>query len=815
MFRLIGLGLRALLALVPALSVAIGVFALGLYQTYRDGLPVVDDASQYDPPAITRFVAADGSIIGEFAEQRRIVVPYRRIPRQLIQAFLAAEDTAFFEHDGIDPKGVVRAALINLRAGRVRQGASTITQQLAKQMLVRKIGYAKGTERGLGRKIREAILARRLEYTLSKEDILYLYLNEIYLGAGVYGVQAAAESYFAKNVEDLTLGEMSLLAGLPPAPSRYSPIKNPKAARTKQAYVLRRMVEEGYISVDEMKAAKAERAEQNVQSKENLFADVAPYFTEHVRRDLVEEFGEEVVLKKGGWLIETTIDVSRQRAARGALKGGLDRLDRRMGYWGPIDRVAPGQISAAAKAYQELKLGSDSPKVNGEYIAVVESVSRRFATVLIGSKRYPVLLKEHRWMRTARRNALSKSDYPADMSKVLNPGDMLRVVVREEKGKTVARIIQDPMVEGALVSQDIETDYVVAMVGGYDFDRSQFNRAFQACRQPGSSFKPIIFSAGLEHGGKIRRNAPHEVITPSTLLSDTPIVRHDWDTGVRWKPNNYDSSYSMDVPLRTALMRSMNLPTIDLFERVGAQKVVEWAGTLGIKQKLHVDASIALGSHCVIPWELIQVYSLFARQGRTPRSRFITRITDADGTVLRDQADYRDVWASRADRVDRLVREVDGLTEPTISPALSYVMTYLLQQVVERGTATRARIDGVPVAGKTGTTNDSYDAWFVGYTPRLVSGVWVGFDHNERPLGRSETGGRTAAPIWRDYTKRAIADLERARFRVPAGVEFADIDPKTGDVGKGVRVPFIQGTVPKARQRAPQQSESVGLSDEL
>jgi len=813
--RFVGLGIRGLVALIPALALAGGMFALGLYQTYREGLPAIENAQQYDPPAITRFVAADGAIIGEFAEQRRIVVPYRRIPRQLIQAFLSAEDTGFFEHDGIDPKGVLRAALVNLRAGRVRQGASTITQQLAKQMLVRKIGYAKGTERGLGRKIREAILARRLEYTLSKEDILYLYLNEIYLGAGVYGVQAAAESYFAKNIEDLTLGEMSLLAGLPPAPSRFSPIKNPKAAKTKQAYVLRRMVEEGYISVDEMKAAKAEQAEKNVQSKENLFSDVAPYFTEHVRRDLVQEFGEDIVLKKGGWLIETTIDVSRQRAARDALQGGLDRLDRRMGYWGPIDRVPPEQIEASARAFQETKLKGGKATVDEEYVAVVERVTRRFASVLVGTERFPLLLKEHRWMRTARRNALSKSDYPSDMRKVLNPGDLLRVVLRDEKGKVVARVIQDPMAEAALVSQDIETDYVVAMVGGYDFDRSQFNRAFQACRQPGSSFKPIIYSAGLEMGGRIRRGAPIEVITPATLLSDTPIVRHDWDTGVRWKPNNYDSSYSMDVPLRTALMRSMNLPTIDLFERVGAKKVVEWAGTLGIKQKLHVDASIALGSHCVIPWELIQVYSLFARQGRTPRSRFITRITDAQGNVLRDEADYRDVWASRADRMDRLVREVDGLAEPTISPALAYVMTYLLKQVVDRGTATRARIDGVPVAGKTGTTNDSYDAWFVGYTPRLVSGVWVGFDHNERPLGRSETGGRTAAPIWRDYTKRAIADLEPGRFKVPKGVEFADINPKSGDLGKGVRVPFIAGTVPKARAKAPQQSEAVGLSDEL
>jgi penicillin-binding protein 1A len=370
-------------------------------------------------------------------------------------------------------------------------------------------------------------------------------------------------------------------------------------------------------------------------------------------------------------------------------------------------------------------------------------------------------------------------------------------------------------VEGAVVSQDIETDYVVAMVGGYDFDRSQFNRAFQACRQPGSAFKPIIYSAGLELGGKIRPGAPHEVITPATLLSDTPIVRHDFETGVRWKPSNYDSSFSSDVPLRSALMRSMNLPTIDLFERVGAKKVVAWAGTLGIKQKLHVDASIALGSHCVIPWELIQVYSLFARRGRAPRSRFITRITDAEGTVLRDNADFRDVWASRSERVDRLVSEVDQAEEPVISPALAYIMTYLMKQVVERGTATRARIDRVPVAGKTGTTNDSYDAWFVGYTPRLVTGVWVGFDHNERPLGRSETGGRTAAPIWREYTMKAIADTDPGRFKVPPGIQFADINAKTGEPGPGVRVPFITGTVPKANARGRQKSEMMGLSEEL
>lgn len=813
--RLLGLAARALVALVPALALGAAAFALSLFQTYSEGLPEIAEVSAYDPPAITRFVAADGSIIGEFAEQRRIVVPYRRIPRRLIQAFLAAEDTAFFSHDGIDPKGILRAALVNLRAGKVRQGASTITQQLAKQMLVRRIGYAKGTERGLGRKIREAILARRLEYALGKEEILYLYLNEIYLGAGVYGVQAAAESYFAKNVEDLTLGEMSLLAGLPPAPSRFSPVKNPKAARIKQAYVLRRMVEEGYINASEMKQAKAEEAEKHVRSKENLFSDVAPYFTEHVRRDLVSEFGEEKVLKKGGWLIETTIDVTRQRAARRALQEGLERLDRRMGFWGPIGRVPETQIEAAAGAYQRNKLGDKTPKRDQEHVAVVESVSRRYAQVLVGTQRFPLLLKEHKWMRTARANALSKSDYPNDLRAVLKAGDLLRVVLRHEKSALRARVVQDPMVEGAIVSQDIETDYVVAMVGGYDFDRSQFNRAFQACRQPGSAFKPIIYSAGLQFGGRIRRGAAHEIITPATLLSDTPIVRHDFDTGVRWKPSNYDSSFSHDVPLRTALIRSMNLPTIDLFERVGGKQVVAWAKTLGIKQELHVDASVALGSHCVIPWELIQVYSLFARQGRSPRSRFITRITDGSGTVLRDEADYRDVWASRSERVDRLVRELDNDSEPVISPALAYVMSYLLKQVVDRGTATRARIDGVPVAGKTGTTNNNYDAWFVGYTPRLVSGVWIGFDNSERPLGRSETGGRTAAPIWRAYTKSAVADTDPGRFKVPSGVEFAEINPRTGEPGPGTRVPFIAGTVPKARSKTQKGGEMMGLSEEL
>jgi penicillin-binding protein 1A len=815
--------LNRMLSLLPRLAVAlaiplaflVGLAGLNIYDDYRAGLPEVPDLANYNPPSISRIVAADGTIMGEFFEQRRVVIPYERMPRRLVQAFVAAEDRNFFAHDGVDLKGVVRAGLVNLRAGRVRQGASTITQQLAKQLLIRHQGYAKGSARGLARKVREAVLARRIEHKLGKEEILYLYLNEIYLGHGAYGVQAAAEAYFGKNVEQLTTGEMAILAGLPPAPSRFSPIKNPKAARNKQRHVLSAMLEEGYIEVAEAKTARAERAEEHIHPRENLFRDIAPFFTEHARRVIAERFGDDV-LNVGGWRIETTLDVSAQRAARAALTGGLDRLDRRMGYWGPLARFAKHEVDKVAGAYERGALKGQRPDEGEEHLAVVEKVSRAWASLRVGAYRFPLALSDHKWMRTARPDARSLDDWPRDLGQQLAAGDVVRVKLVNTKGRIRAHIVQDPRVEGALVSQDLRTDYVVAMVGGYDFDRSQFNRAFQACRQPGSAFKPIIYSAGLELGGRIRRGTPVETITPSTLLSDTPIVRHDFKTGVRWKPSNYDRSFSHDVPLRSALMRSMNLPTVDLFERVGAKKVVAWAKQLGIKQDLHVDASIALGSHCVVPWELIQVYAVFGRGGRGPKSRFITKITSSDGEVLLDNADYRDLWASRAERIDRLVRDAEAPLQQLVSPAHAYQMTYLLRQVVEQGTATRARLDGVQVAGKTGTTNDAHDVWFVGYTPHLVTGVWAGFDNNDRPIGRNESGGRTAAPIWRNFMKAMLTGVDPGRFEVPAGIEFADINPRTGNPGGSVRVPFIRGTVPKASRGGRRERHQVpGVSEEL
>lgn len=813
LFSLSGWLTRLGFVLLATAVVPVAWFALSLYQEHREGLPSVPVLSEYRPPAITRVLAAEGTVLAEFAEERRIVVPYQRLPRQLVQAFVAAEDKNFFSHDGIDLKGVVRAALVNLKAGRTVQGASTITQQLAKQLLVRHQGYSKGSMRSLARKIREAILARRLEYALSKEEILYLYLNEIYLGHGAYGVQAASQSYFSKNVESLSLGEMTLLAGLPPAPSRFSPLRNPKAARTKQGYVLKRMIEEGYITVEEARLARKEEAEKNTKAKENLFRDIAPYFTEQVRQVFVDMMGEEELMR-GGWTIQTTLDISRQLHARQALQGGIEALDRRMGYWGPEARFAPTQVAAVAEAYRKQVLGGEPADRKHEALAVIAQLDRKEAIGLVGNERLPIHLSDHKWMRTGRRRSYSLSNHPRDLRRVFELGDLVRVRFdRDRRGEEKLLVVQDPLAEGALVSQDLRTDYVVALAGGYDFDRSQFNCAFQACRQPGSAFKPIIYSAGLALGGRIRRGAALEEVTVTTLLSDAPIVRHDFSTKVRWKPANYDRTYTDEVTLRRSLMMSMNLPTIDLFERVGAKQVVAWANKIGIEQELHVDASIALGSHCVIPWELLQVYSLFGKGGRRPAKRFITQIRSRDGEVVHDRADYRDLWASRAERIDRMAFQAMNPPEQVIRPGIAYIMTYLMRQVVDAGTATRARLPGVPVAGKTGTTNDNKDAWFMGYSPHLVTGVWIGERFNRRPLGRSETGGRTAAPIWKAYMTAALDGTDPGDFAVPEDIVFADTDSRTGRVGGKTRVPYMKGTLPQARQRID--NASAGVSDEL
>ncbi|MEC7750675.1 MAG: PBP1A family penicillin-binding protein [Myxococcota bacterium] len=813
LFSLSGWLTRFSLMLAAAALVPTAWFALSLYQEHREGLPAVPDLDNYRPPSITRVLAADGTILAEFAEERRMVVPYQRMPQRLVQAFVAAEDKSFFDHDGVDLKGIVRAALVNLKAGRTVQGASTITQQLAKQLLVRHQGYSKGRMRTLARKIREAILARRLEYALTKEDILYLYLNEIYLGHGAYGVQAASQAYFSKNVESLSLGEMTLLAGLPPAPSRFSPLKNPESARTKQGYVLKRMIEEGYISVDEAKAARKEEAEKKVLPRENLFRDIAPYFTEQARQVFVERMGEEELMR-GGWTIQTTLDISRQIKARTALQNGIEALDRRMGYWGPEARFEPDQVQAVAKTYTRKVLDNAPANRGEEHLAIIANVERKKATAHVGDELLPIHLSDHRWMRTGRRRAYSLYDRPTDLRRRFQVGDLLRVRFEtDRKGDEKLMVVQDPLPEGALVSQDLRTDYVVALAGGYDFDRSQFNCAFQACRQPGSAFKPIIFSAGLALGGRIRRGAPVETITVTTQLSDAPIVRHDFSTGVRWKPANYDRSYTDEVSLRRAMMLSMNLPTIDLFERVVSKKVVEWANRIGIEQELNVDASIALGSHCVIPWELLQVYALFGKGGQRPAKRFITRIESSDGKVLHDEADYRDVWASRSERIDRMARQALQPPEQVIAPGIAYIMTYLMRQVVQAGTATRARIQGVPLAGKTGTTNDNKDAWFVGYSPHLVTGVWIGERFNLRPLGRSETGGRTAAPIWKAYMTAALDGTDPGEFSVQKDIEFANVDAKTGRLGGNYRLPYMKGTKPTQRVRVDNQS--AGVSDEL
>jgi len=796
-----GRGFLSTLLLIVVTLVVVLLLGVGGYVAFLMAkLPKVDRLADYKPPIVSQVYGDDGTLVGEFYLERRLVVPVNKMPRKLIQAFVAAEDASFYSHKGIDYFGIIRAAFKNIISMRKKEGASTITQQVTKTMLLT-------PEKKLSRKIKEAILAKRMEEKLTKDEILYLYLNQIYLGAGSYGVEAAAETYFGKHVEQLNLAEMAILAGLPKAPNAYSPIKHLERAKERQAYVLDRMVAEGFVTQAE--ADYARKSPLTILPGRRVMNDRVAYFLEQMRIYLEEKYGEDQ-LYKGGLKIYTTMNATMQGAAYEAVRSGLKAVDKRQGFRGAVKYLQQAEIEQFCDKVEE-GIDSAALKVGETYPGVVTAVdpAKGTATVRVG-ERYGLLdRKGMAW--AGKLNLVNSYGKPEKAAKTLGLGAVvdLQVLVPDQNNQgAVFALDQVPEVQGALVSIDPRTGGVKAMIGGYDFRKSQFNRAVQAKRNAGSAFKPIIYAAALEKG-----------FTAATVIDDSP-VEYPAGLGKTWSPKNYDNTYRGPVTMREALTHSINVVSVKILEKIGVDHAVEFAKRLGFSSKIEPNLSLALGAASVSPLELTSAYTAFANKGVHLPPYYIVKVVDSEGRVLEEYhppAPPAPVVppASDAEQVVTLtdkpapVKPAEPLpsagsmqvarSERATSPEVAYLITNLMESVVQSGTGHRAAAIKRPVAGKTGTTNEMKDAWFVGYVPQLVTGVWVGFDNQARSLGAGGSGGQAAAPIWTDYMLKAVAGLPVQGFDAPETVSVVRVNPKSGKLSRGVdgaSEAFIRGTEP-------------------
>ncbi|OEU73644.1 MAG: penicillin-binding protein [Desulfuromonadales bacterium C00003093] len=753
----------------------------GAYFYVSATLPKVATLSDYQPPLITRIYADNGAIIAEYSRERRILVPFEKIPKTLVQAFVAAEDASFFKHQGIDFISILRAALKNVKAGGIAQGGSTITQQVAKKLLLT-------SERTFTRKFKEAILAWRMEKALTKQEILYLYLNQIYLGHRAYGVEAAAENYFDKNVEELTLAESAILAGLPQAPSRYSPYRHYQRAMDRQKYVLGRMVEEGFITPEE--AMQAEEEEVAIKPRLNNLLDVTAYFNEQVRRYLEERFGKEL-LYTGGLQVETSINLAMQQVAREAVKNNLRNHDKRQGFR-PVEQVLDDTAQQNFLG-EQLEAFAKEPLSDGSFSqALVSGQEGDHILCRIGDKTGVISIKESKWaapIRVVEPEIAPTGNKGEEKETRLPLGALIDVRVVDSLTEPLQlQLEQKPLAQGALIAIDPFTGQIKAMVGGYDFRESQFNRAIQAKRLPGSAIKPIIYAAALDKG-----------YTPASMILDTPLIYENIkaETGAleEWKPRNYEEKFYGPTSFRQALAHSRNVVTIKILEDIGVNYAANYARKLGIETSLQRDLTLGLGSTAMTPLEMLTAYTVFANSGILVPPTYITRIRDRHGRILEsiDPADFAQGMA--ADQ--RLIRKPP---RRVISPETAYLITNIMESVVQEGTGWRAKALGRPSAGKTGTTNDLKDAWYIGYIPQLATVSWVGYDQ-ERPLGKSETGSRAAAPAWVAFMKEAIKQYPVQNFQVPDSIEFHPIDKENGlllaeDNEQAYYEVFASGTAP-------------------
>lgn len=731
--------LFAILFTLGLVGAVAGVLVLyGIVQFYSRDLPDLKELETYTPAVVTRVHAGDGRLLAEFASERRIFVPVIEVPDLVKNAFLAAEDQNFYRHGGVDLIAIGRAAVKNALSNRRPEGASTITQQVAKNfLLTNEVSYS--------RKIREAILAYRIEKVLTKDRILELYLNEIFLGNRSYGIGAAALNYFNKSLNELDPAEAAYLAALPKAPNNYNPVRHKQAATTRRDWVLGRMYSLGFIDAKQLETAKATPLVATARDASGLVN--APFFAEEVRRELLAKYGGDS-LYKGGLSIRTSINPEYQIIAQKALRDGLMRFDRRKGWRGAaakLDGLVNWQKDLAARDLPDGMLESWQ-------LAVITDPSGQIG--LDDGTRANLHEEDVAWATTG---------------KGLAKGDIVMVEkLKEDKGG-IYRLRQIPLVQGAILVMDAHTGRVLAMQGGWQYGKTVFNRATQAMRQPGSSFKPFVYLTALEQG-----------LTPSTLVMDAPFEIMD-RPGHYWRPQNYTDDYLGPTTLRVGVEKSRNLMTVRLAQNIGMKNVAETARQFGIEDDMQPRLSYALGAGETTLLRMTRAYAILVNGGKRVDPTFIDRIQDRRGVTL-FKHDNRPCSACgpKIRWEDQMVPEVPQAGEQVVDPRVAYQMVSIMEGVVQRGTATRLKALNRPVAGKTGTTNDSRDVWFMGFTPDMVVGVYVGYDQ-PRSLGKKETGGSVAAPIFGDFVGAALKDVPAVPFRIPAGVRLIPVDPRTGN----------------------------------
>lgn len=752
----------------------------GVYQHFSKGLPTLNGLTDYHPSLVTRVYARNYQLLGEFYHQRRQFVPMSEVPRPLVEAFLATEDSKFYQHPGIDPEGIARAFVANVKAGRVVQGASTITQQVARTFLLSSI-------KKFSRKIKEIILALRIEQRFTKDEILELYVNQIYLGAGAYGVGAASRIYFNRDVSELTLGQMAMLAALPKAPSNYSPWRFPKRADKRRKLVLNRMAKVGFITAAEARAAA--EAPLGLAHPPEPLERVAPHYLEHVRRTLQEEWGQKQLLG-GGLDVYTTLEPRLQRVAQAAVRRGLIEYDRRHGYRGPLARLQ--RVDGNAQKAWLASVKEKKPTVAGYLTGLVLHIPKKGPAIilLMNGRRIELTLEGVLWARERLKDRKRRSWKKINhLSQVLNIGDVILVEPPsgrlppkrrrkiEKKNPRLYYLAQEPDAESALVSLDPHTGQILAMVGGYDFEKSEFNRATQSRRQPGSAFKPFLYASALDSG-----------LSPVDRIDDSPVpmIYFDAVTGEKkiWRPKNYEKKFYGPTTLRNGLEHSRNLVSIRLLKRVGIGKAVEFMQRFGFHiPRNRYDFSLALGSVSFTPLQVTAGFGVFANGGKLLEPVYIARVQDRYGRTVHRHGGGDCLLC----HVEPERRTKKGQPQPpplfgrrVLDPTTAYQVTSLMKGVIARGTGTKAQVLRRPLAGKTGTTNDLRDAWFVGFSPSLVAGVWMGMDDSSI-LGYRETGATAALPIWIDYMEMALKGRPKTDFPVPSGIHLEAIDAETGE----------------------------------
>jgi penicillin-binding protein 1A len=753
-------GSLSAIVLIIITAIIVGISAGG-YIAIAKGIPSVQELKQYKAVPGTKVYADDDTLIGELKIEKGIFVPLNRMPGHLIHAVVAVEDSRFWKHKGIDYVAILRAAVKDVLHVGLKEGGSTITQQLAKITFLT-------PEKTLQRKAREAALAMKIEKNLEKKEILELYLNRVYLGHGAYGMEMAARVYFGKSVKDITLPEAALLAGLIKAPTTYSPYNNLTKAKERQETVLGRMEEEGYIK----------RPEKEKALKQPLYLstirrgmEANNYFIEYLRKNLEETYGIDMVYK-GGLSVHTTLDRKAQAAAARALQEGLREIDKRRGWRGSTEhRDVDPDKELKKKDSTNTVIATPGDIVSGVVLKVGPKEAILKARGIIGK----LTVENARWASAVLDPKTGKTTPVKNftLDKILKVGDMVKVGFKTSKGPLAELMLeQEPEVEGALVSIDPATGFVRAMVGGYDYARSEFNRAVFAKRQPGSAFKPVIYAAAMDNG-----------FTPASVINDEAVMYKGGPKG-DWSPENYDHKHYGPTRLRDALVFSRNIVTVKLVDAMGVDKVIQFARKVGIEGDIPHNLSIALGSMSVTPMELASAYSVFVSGGMKMKPITVKYVSDAEGRILASN---------------------DPEGEQVISPETSFLITSMMEDVVNYGTGWRAKALGRPVAGKTGTTNEYRDAWFVGYVPDLLACVWVGFD-DVRPLGNKETGAKAASPIWVNFMK-AVEMGEHIAFAVPEGIVSYPIDPANGllarDGTSGLREYFKSGTQPREYSSSP------------